>query len=683
MKRAHGIGTISALVTLLAASTAWSQPDAGARSVFAYGAGNRALGLGGAYTGVADDASAALWNPAGLGSVSRMTFGASHAALYGLGFDDQYASVVLPHWRLGAFAISLQRFAVDGIHVRDGRNVSLDDNASSSQTQLTFAYGRALGRAWNFGGAMKFQRHAIVDATDGGIGIDLGVLFRPGTTSGRPWLQPLTLGLAVRNALEPTVRLDQDEVSDPLGARLGLGYRLTPGNGQSMLLALDLDKTTGVGLEVHAGAEYTPHPLLALRLGFNDGRLAAGSSVRWSDASFDYVFESNRIEPVHRVGATLRFGASVEESRLAAQRSREAQIEARLAQAYQERREQRLAQLMRVAQTAHLEGRFEAALQMVGTIETLSPDNAQAQELKLACLLEYASALESNRDYVNAGLTYAKVLAIRPGEPAALAGQERTRLASDRLAQRSSAIRAQFTEALHAFGAEDFIKARDGFLKVLELNPDDADALAMLKRTRDAIDLRIRNLMNLARLFLEGDNPVDATPLLDQVRTLDPATPDLEVLAQRSRTLTQRRQTEVHEDTTPRQAVQAQAPEAASLAADLAAAQRREAERKEEAAALYARALEAMRQGRSDEALRYWELVWAMDPTHEKVVEHLKREYLMRGMESFATGDLTVAITVWKKALNVDPSDERVLGYLTRAQEQLARTQEILGKTQK
>jgi cytochrome c-type biogenesis protein CcmH/NrfG len=55
----------------------------------------------------------------------------------------------------------------------------------------------------------------------------------------------------------------------------------------------------------------------------------------------------------------------------------------------------------------------------------------------------------------------------------------------------------------------------------------------------------------------------------------------------------------------------------------------------------------------------------------------------MRGMDSFSTGDLPAAIAVWQKALTVDPSDQKVVGYLTRAQEQLARTREILGQTQK
>jgi tetratricopeptide (TPR) repeat protein len=89
--------------------------------------------------------------------------------------------------------------------------------------------------------------------------------------------------------------------------------------------------------------------------------------------------------------------------------------------------------------------------------------------------------------------------------------------------------------------------------------------------------------------------------------------------------------------------------------------------------------MDAMKEHRSDEALRYWELVWSADPSYQRVGEYLKREYLMRGMESFAAGRLDEAVGFWEHALQVDPTDERALGYLARAQKQLARTREILG----
>ncbi len=59
------------LLACFSGTVVQAQDDGGGRSVLADGAGNRALGLGGAYVAVADDASAAVWNPAGLGFVQR------------------------------------------------------------------------------------------------------------------------------------------------------------------------------------------------------------------------------------------------------------------------------------------------------------------------------------------------------------------------------------------------------------------------------------------------------------------------------------------------------------------------------------------------------------------------------------------------------------------------------------
>jgi tetratricopeptide (TPR) repeat protein len=87
-----------------------------------------------------------------------------------------------------------------------------------------------------------------------------------------------------------------------------------------------------------------------------------------------------------------------------------------------------------------------------------------------------------------------------------------------------------------------------------------------------------------------------------------------------------------------------------------------------------------MEQRRPDDALRYWEIVWSADPTYARVGDYLKREYLMRGMNSFAAGKLEEAVALWERVLAVDPDDARAKGYIARAEKQLARTRELLGE---
>jgi len=93
---------------------------------------------------------------------------------------------------------------------------------------------------------------------------------------------------------------------------------------------------------------------------------------------------------------------------------------------------------------------------------------------------------------------------------------------------------------------------------------------------------------------------------------------------------------------------------------------------------LYRSGLTAMSERRPDDALRYWEMAWSIAPAYKKLAEYLKREYLIRGMDSFASGKVDQALVFWEKALEVDPQDPRASSYILRASTQQARTREIM-----
>ena len=58
--------------------------------------GVRALGMGGAFSAVAADASAVYWNPGALASLQRQELGAALADRFELGLRHQYLNYVLP-----------------------------------------------------------------------------------------------------------------------------------------------------------------------------------------------------------------------------------------------------------------------------------------------------------------------------------------------------------------------------------------------------------------------------------------------------------------------------------------------------------------------------------------------------------------------------------------------------------
>jgi tetratricopeptide (TPR) repeat protein len=663
-----------ATIVPIAAAPATAQ-DGGTSSIFADGAGNRALSLGGAYAAIGGDASAPVWNAAGLGSMQRAELQASSATLYGLDITEQFASIAVPSWRWGTAAFGFRRFAVGGVERRSSRNVLLDEDLSDSQTELKVSFARPMGEGWDVGGSIKVHRQSLAGYDDFGVGLDLGVLLRPGAILGREgaWMDRLQLGFALRNLVEPTLRLDQEAVADPTALRAGLAWRqpyrvagLGPGH---VLAAFDVVHTPGFSSDAHAGIEVAPHPLLALRFGVDDGEFTAGTGVRWNLYAFDYSMENGPFDSVHRFGLTLQFGGTLDERRAEARRREDETFRARLAESFAEREAARIAELLGQTRALLAEERVDEALERVATIMALDPDHIEARALEAEALLAKAARQKATGQLADATVLYARVLALAPEHAGAKQGLERCRAEGDLRAARSARIRELFGLGLDAFTGGQLVVARDTFRDILDLAPEDAEARTMLERSRNAIRARTSDLLQQSNRFLDRGLLDEAGTLLADVRSLDPYAKGL---AEASARLDRERDA---------RAQRARGQQLAARPAPAVAAQgpALTTKKRKEIADLYERGMEAIDESRPDDALHYWELVWLADPTYLNVADFLKREYLLRGLESFSRGQLEDAVGLWEKALKVDPQDEKTLGYLQRAREQQMRTREILG----
>jgi tetratricopeptide (TPR) repeat protein len=611
--------------------------DAGGRSLFATGAGNRALALGSAYAALADDASGSLWNPGGLGWVTRRELQASHTDLVGLGFGEQFAGLVVPNWRWGAAAVTFRRFGAGGIDRRDERNLRLGDEIEDSETELGLAYGHRLGAATGVGAAVKLRWQSLAGYSDAGIGLDVGLLIRPVPAwRGIGPASDLTVGLALRNLAEPALRLDQETVRDPFGARLGAALTRRLGGEGRLVLTADVERTRDMDARLQAGCELQPLALLALRAGLDHGSLTAGAAVRWNGLAVDYVFADTPLEPIHRIGISLMFGPTVAESREAALGAREAALQARLAAAFDARRLARADSLAARAQGALAAGRPDEAREILGLLRVLEPDDPRLAPAEVAALRAQAGRLMEAGDHAAAALALGRAAELVPGD-AELAGElARCRAEGDRLAARSLELRGLFSRALDAFAADSLQAARERFARVVAAAPDDREAADMLRRTETAIAARTAATLAEARRSVETPRPAVG-------------------------------------GTAPTAAAPAPRPATPPAPAPLSAQRRREIED------LYRRGLAALDAGRPREAVAYWELVWSADPAHARAAEALKREHLTLGMEAFAAGRLDEAATHWQRVLQIDPGDRRAAGYLERAREQQAGIRRILG----
>lgn len=669
---------LASLIVILAPHTAHADEDAGARSVFAQGAGNRALALGGAYAAISDDATAAFWNPGGVGLVPRPVVSAGHTSLYGLGIDEQYAALVWPSWRFGNVGFTFRHLGVSDLDRRDDRNVVLETGVDNTQTEFGVSYGRLVNSVLSIGAILRAQRQTSFGLSDAAVGLDLGIVYRPGLSDCHDWARRFMFGFTARNVVRPVMRLANDSVTDVRAARLGFAHWVPLAANRQLLFSVDVEQTRYMATRIHSGVEAQVHPMLALRVGLDNATFTAGTGIRWRDAIFDYSFENNRIDAVHRLGASLHFGLSTAESQRLAIAAEEAAIEARLAAVFATHQDEYVEALLQQAEAALAAGRFDDALGLASTIQVLEPGHERAIAVEVASLTGQGRLQESRGKYADAVLIYDRVLTIRPDDAVATASKERCKNLGDQRVSRDANIRDTFATALDAFSHEDFVRACKGFEAVLAIDATDEEAQAMLTRSEEAMQRRARSLVELASSLARNGNQEHAKQLAEQARALNPAAPGLERLAAEiQRAEPQTRSTE--DATPPVQDSLESVPSEAETSAATTRASRLSPQRQREMQELYEQGVAAMEKGRPEDALRYWELVWATDKTHARAGERLKREYLMRGMEFFAGGALADAMGMWENALRIDPTDTRALGYMARAQAQAARTQEILG----
>jgi tetratricopeptide (TPR) repeat protein len=296
----------------------------------------------------------------------------------------------------------------------------------------------------------------------------------------------------------------------------------------------------------------------------------------------------------------------VAQQRDAASRAQEADIQAKLDEAFQIRQTQQLEDLIGRAKAARADSDFDKALEVLATIGILYPGQPEARALEGLCDREKGRQLEANGDYAAAVAAFGRAVAIAPDDTAAVAGQLRARITSERLVARGVILQRQ------AWAASD--TAAD--------SSDTGPALAGPRGA--AIGKPSKKGAGTPERRVEIESRRAATPGSERPR-LSP-------------------------------------------------------EREREVEKLYVAGLAAMSERRVDDALRYWELAWSMDPGYKRLAEYLKREYLIRGMEFFASGKLDEAMSYWQKALQMDPADTRAASYIARARTQQARTRELTGE---
>ena len=300
------IGVMGAIFLLLVMSYAFAA-DNGSDIIngapyLREGVGARSLAMGGASTAVADDATAIVWNVAGLSRVKSTSF----ASMYGardelLDRNHNFVALAKTMPNVGTFGIGWINAGVSDIERYNSNNVA-EGSFDSSDNAFLLSYG-AIFDPVRLGGGIKILSQQIDpdDDTDMGFGgLDIGILADP--------VESMTVGLTVQNIFGKIA-----DANIPVELKVGTALRIL--EDDSLLLAVDLSKAF-VSLEgetavLHMGAEYWAAELIGFRLGVtSEKEFSAGLGVRMSDVSLDYAYSIMRdgLEPdVHYVSISASF----------------------------------------------------------------------------------------------------------------------------------------------------------------------------------------------------------------------------------------------------------------------------------------------------------------------------------------------------------------------------------------
>ncbi len=261
-----------------------------------YDVGARAAGMGGAMTGLADDVTAIIYNPAGLASQNPIQFGLQHVILFEQTSFD-FLGFAMPLEGLGNFGLGLVYLNSSGFDVRDA-NYNVNNNVTSSMSQMAvlLSYARDVMMGISAGANVKICNDNMFGHSGTGVGLDLGASYTP--------IPEFQAGLTINNALSPTVLGD----TYPAGITLGLAGKLF---NEALLMDVDISKQlANQGIKWKAGTQVDVYQNMAfVRAGLDDEmRVALGLGGKYMNITVDYATSIEALGLTHKVSAGYSFG---------------------------------------------------------------------------------------------------------------------------------------------------------------------------------------------------------------------------------------------------------------------------------------------------------------------------------------------------------------------------------------
>jgi len=273
-----------------------------------YAIAPRSLGMGKAFTAIADDVQACYFNPAGLYQLNAQEVLMAHSQLYGARLE--YVGWALPTRSAGTFGVSLLNFGSEGIDARTPENTR-QGSYFFMENAFVAAYAYNPWQSLGFGGSLKLISKNLAVYSGVGLGADVSALV----TLPRPF----SFGLVLQNLIQPSLTLHDSAERYPRNLRAGAAVRLLDDRVRlgADIVVTDFASSSRRSFSPHGGIEFEVLPdVLIPRVGLDANEVSLGLGVhqQWGKMALgaDYAFllhyqSDYTLAPTHKVGVFLTF----------------------------------------------------------------------------------------------------------------------------------------------------------------------------------------------------------------------------------------------------------------------------------------------------------------------------------------------------------------------------------------
>ncbi|MBU2502904.1 MAG: PorV/PorQ family protein [bacterium] len=271
------------------------------------GVSARATGMGSAFTGVADDATAVFWNPGGLVNVVGNEVSLNHVSWAA---DTKLSTAILafnPRSIPGTFAFSVRSFWMDPQLERTAYNPEGTGRTfDAGTTTFGLSYSRFFTDKFSAGITMNYLHMGLAETAVNTGALDFGIMYRIG-------IKDLKLGMVIQN-LGGKFTFDERESKLPVMFKVGSSFNAFRNDKQRLTVAVEFQHPSDNLERANVGAEYGLNEMFFVRGGYHinydsDGlafgfgsALSSGKSTRLQ-ADYSAV-DMDALGYVHRV--TLR-----------------------------------------------------------------------------------------------------------------------------------------------------------------------------------------------------------------------------------------------------------------------------------------------------------------------------------------------------------------------------------------